>query len=72
MSEASSAAFSKTGISASDPQTATESQTIMVHHVMVKSPDLMIERPYTPVNDVDADGEVRLVVKRVRGGEVGR
>jgi cytochrome-b5 reductase len=39
---------------------------------MVKNPDLMIERPYTPVNDAEADGEARLVVKRVRGGEVGR
>ena len=48
------------------------SRAITVHHVMVKNPDLMIERPYTPVNDVEADGEARLVVKRVRGGEVGR
>jgi cytochrome-b5 reductase len=39
---------------------------------MVRSSALMIERPYTPVNDVDADGEARLVVKRVPGGEVGR
>jgi hypothetical protein len=39
---------------------------------MVKNPDLMIERPYTPINDVRADGEVRIVVKRVKGGEVGR
>jgi cytochrome-b5 reductase len=39
---------------------------------MVKSPDLMIERPYTPVNDVKAEGDVKLVVKRVRAGEVGR
>lgn len=45
---------------------------VTVYHVMVKSPDLMIERPYTPVHDVGADGEVKLVVKRVRGGEVGR
>ncbi|CAK9782778.1 unnamed protein product [Cutaneotrichosporon oleaginosum] len=45
--------------------------TVVVQHVMVKNPDLMIERAYTPVNDVGADGEMRLVVKRVRGGEVG-
>lgn len=49
-----------------------EEGTVVVQHVMVKNPDLMIERPYTPVNDVEADGEMRLVVKRVRGGEVGR
>jgi cytochrome-b5 reductase len=51
---------------------ARDVQGVTVYHVMVKSPDLMIERPYTPVNDVRTDGEVRLVVKRVRGGEVGR
>lgn len=45
---------------------------VTVHHVMLKNPDLMIERPYTPVNDVAADGEARMVVKRVTGGEVGR
>jgi cytochrome-b5 reductase len=45
---------------------------IVVSHVMVKNPDLMIERPYTPVNDVEKDGEVRIVVKKVKGGEVGR
>lgn len=56
------------------PPDAQESRgsAITVHHLMVKNPDLMIERPYTPVNDAEADGEARLVVKRVRGGEVGR
>jgi len=49
-----------------------QSDRIMIHHVMVKSPDLQIERPYTPINDVMSDKEVRLVVKRVKGGEVGR
>lgn len=39
---------------------------------MIKNPDLQIERPYTPVNDVARDGELDLVVKRVQGGEVGR
>jgi hypothetical protein len=43
-----------------------------VWHVYVKSPDLQIERPYTPINDVEKDGFVRLLVKRVKGGEVGR
>lgn len=43
-----------------------------LRHVCIKSPDLQIERPYTPINDVAADGVLRLVVKRVRGGEVGR
>ncbi|WVR07165.1 hypothetical protein IAU60_004206 [Kwoniella sp. DSM 27419] len=45
---------------------------LVIQHMMIKSPDIQIERPYTPVNDATADGEVRMVVKRVRGGEVGR
>jgi hypothetical protein len=45
---------------------------VVVQHVMIKNPDLQIERPYTPTNDVEEDGEMRLVVKRVKGGEVGR
>lgn len=47
-------------------------ETVVVQHVMVKNPQLMIERHYTPVNDTEKDGEMRMVVKRVRGGEVGR
>jgi cytochrome-b5 reductase len=46
--------------------------TVALQHVMIKSPDLQIERPYTFVNDAGQDGELRLVVKRVKGGEVGR
>jgi cytochrome-b5 reductase len=46
--------------------------TVTIEHVMIKNPDLQIERPYTPVNDVRGDGEVDIVVKRVQGGEVGR
>lgn len=43
-----------------------------IYHVCIKSPDLQIERPYTPINDPERDGYMDLVVKRVRGGEVGR
>ncbi|RSH83740.1 hypothetical protein EHS25_005355 [Saitozyma podzolica] len=49
-----------------------DDEELVVQHVMVKNPDLQIERPYTPTNDVETDGEMRLVVKRVKGGEVGR
>ncbi|WWC61754.1 uncharacterized protein I303_104339 [Kwoniella dejecticola CBS 10117] len=49
-----------------------EGGEIVIQHMMIKSPDIQIERPYTPINDPLADGEVRLVVKRVQGGEVGR
>jgi cytochrome-b5 reductase len=52
--------------------TPLEKGEVAVQHVMIKNPDLQIERPYTPVNDVAGDGEMGLVVKRVRGGEVGR
>ncbi|WWD17413.1 hypothetical protein CI109_101854 [Kwoniella shandongensis] len=45
---------------------------VVVQHMMIKSPDIQIERPYTPINDAVKDGEVRMVVKRVKGGEVGR
>lgn len=48
------------------------SEVVTIQHVCVKSPDLQIERPYTPINDPAADGYMEFVVKRVRGGEVGR
>lgn len=49
-----------------------EAGNLDLWHVYVKSPDLQIERPYTPINDVEKDGFIRLLVKRVKGGEVGR
>ena len=49
-----------------------EAGNLDIWHVYVKSPDLQIERPYTPINDVEKDGYIRLLVKRVKGGEVGR
>lgn len=55
-----------------DGTPATGDREVVVQHVMIKSPDLQIERPYTPINDAEADGSMDLVVKRVRGGEVGR
>lgn len=45
---------------------------VLIQHICVKSPDIVIERPYTPLNDVAKDGKIKLVVKRVKGGEVGR
>lgn len=45
---------------------------VTIQHVMIKNPDLQIERPYTPINDVGKDGQIELVIKRVKGGEVGR
>ena len=45
---------------------------IIVQHVMLKSPDLQIERAYTPLTDPAQDGTMKIVVKRIKGGEVGR
>ena len=62
-------------LSSSDAALFAESEkggAVTIEHVMIKNPDLQIERPYTPVNDVRGDGEVDIVVKRVQGGEVGR
>lgn len=55
-----------------DGTPATADGEVVVQHVMIKSPDLQIERPYTPINDAEADGSMDMIVKRVRGGEVGR
>lgn len=54
------------------PPEKGEGDLVVIQHVMVKNPDLQIERPYTPINDVGEDGDIQLVVKRVKGGEVGR
>lgn len=60
----------------SDPSkrdgTQADQGEIVVQHMMIGAPDIQIERPYTPINDPVADGEVKMVVKRVKGGEVGR
>ncbi|KAJ9100108.1 hypothetical protein QFC19_005788 [Naganishia cerealis] len=61
----------RNGTSTSTDPSGDASGTLDVFHVYVKSPDLQIERPYTPINDVEKDGYIRLLVKRVKGGEVG-
>lgn len=49
-----------------------DADSVIIQHLMVKNPDIQIERPYTPINDVGKDGEVQMLIKRVKGGEVGR
>lgn len=44
----------------------------LVQHLYIGQPDIQVERPYTPINDVALDGEMQFVVKNVRGGELGR
>ena len=44
---------------------------IVIQHMMIGAPQIQIERPYTPIND-PSTGTIDMVVKRVRGGEVGR
>lgn len=62
----------RNGASTGVESSSQGSGVVDVWHVYVKSPDLQIERPYTPINDVERDGYARLLVKRVKGGEVGR
>ena len=69
---ASLALFDDRGAEGATSTAGEKVETVTIHHLMVKNPDLQIERPYTPINDVGKDGELKLVVKRVKGGEVGR
>ncbi|ORX36783.1 hypothetical protein BD324DRAFT_627151 [Kockovaella imperatae] len=50
----------------------SEKGAVAVQHVTIKSPAIQVERSYTPINDVQEDGLLKMVVKRVKGGEVGR
>lgn len=71
ISQRSKDAFSNHGADGQDSKPGN-AETLDIWHVYAKSPDLQIERPYTPINDVQKDGYIRLLVKRVKGGEVGR
>jgi hypothetical protein len=59
-------------VSVDREKSETDPGVVTIQHVCIKSPDLQIERPYTPINDPARDGYMEFVVKRVRGGEVGR
>ena len=49
-----------------------EDGAIAVQHVTIKSDAIQVERSYTPINDVEEDGVMKLIVKKVKGGEIGR
>jgi len=38
----------------------------------IKDSDIQVERPYTPLEGIDARGQLHFWVKRYEGGEVGR
>lgn len=40
--------------------------------IYVKDDDIQVERPYTPLEGIDKDGNMRLWVKKYQKGEVGR
>lgn len=72
LSSSDASLFAPTPPSSSGITDGRSGEVVVLEHVMIKNPDLQIERPYTPINDVGKDGEVDLIVKRVQGGEVGR
>ncbi|KAF8525379.1 hypothetical protein JB92DRAFT_2702378 [Gautieria morchelliformis] len=43
-----------------------------IFSVYVKDSDIQVERPYTPLEGIDAQGQMHFWVKRYQGGEVGR
>lgn len=44
----------------------------MIYSVYVKDSDIQVERPYTPLEGIDENGDMEFWVKRYQGGEVGR
>lgn len=49
-----------------------ERRTPPIFSIYVKDSDIQVERPYTPLDGIDAQGRMRFWVKRYQGGEVGR
>ncbi|KAF8592367.1 hypothetical protein K439DRAFT_1323633 [Ramaria rubella] len=43
-----------------------------IFSIYVKDSDIQVERPYTPLEGIDANGQMHFWVKRYQGGEVGR
>jgi len=43
-----------------------------IYCIYVKDSDIQVERPYTPLQGIDAQGQAHFWVKRYQGGEVGR
>ena len=41
-----------------------------IHHIYIRDDDMQVERPYTPLYGIGADGKVVLWIKKYPGGEV--
>jgi len=41
-----------------------------IHHIYIRDDDMQVERPYTPLYGIGADGQMVLWVKKYPGGEV--
>jgi Oxidoreductase FAD-binding domain len=41
-----------------------------IHHIYIRDDDMQVERPYTPLYGIGADGKIVLWVKKYPGGEV--
>jgi len=48
------------------------SSTQPIWSIYIKDDDIQVERPYTPLEGIDEDGNVKLWVKKYPKGEVGR
>lgn len=49
-----------------------EARLPSIWSVFVKDSDIQVERPYTPLEGIDANGQMRFWIKRYPHGEVGR
>ena len=50
----------------------SSSSTRPIWSIYIKDDDIQVERPYTPLEGIDDDGNIRLWVKKYPKGEVGR
>ena len=50
----------------------SSSSTRPIWSIYIKDDDIQVERPYTPLEGIDDDGNIRLWVKKYPQGEVGR
>lgn len=52
--------------------TPSSSFTRPIWSIYIKDDDIQVERPYTPLEGIDEDGNIKLWVKKYPKGEVGR